>query len=103
MLNYFNQNYDNLHRIINAEVDVSVEKPGYILDGKIDLLIGEDGKLELLDFKSQKKLKENSPMIRRLLQATLHLCAYLKGEIRSAPWEDVTFTGRLSRIEILHL
>ena len=73
VLNYFNQNYDNLHRIINAEVDVSVEKPGYILDGKIDLLIGEDGKLELLDFKSQKKPKENSPMIRSFYK---QLCIY---------------------------
>ena len=45
--------------------------------------------LNYLIYKSQKKPKENSPMIRRLLQATLHLCAYLKGEIRSAPWEDV--------------
>lgn len=43
ILDYFNQNYDNLHRITNAELEVSVEKPRYILTGKIDLL---------LDFKS---------------------------------------------------
>ena len=32
-----------------------VEKDDYILVGKIDLLLGNDGRLELLDFKSQKR------------------------------------------------
>ena len=31
------------------------EKEGYILNGKIDLVLGEDGKLELLDFKTSAK------------------------------------------------
>jgi DNA helicase-2/ATP-dependent DNA helicase PcrA len=53
VLNYVHQNRDQMERVIDTEVDVSVEKPHYILTGKIDLLLGGDGRLELLDFKSQ--------------------------------------------------
>jgi DNA helicase-2/ATP-dependent DNA helicase PcrA len=53
VINYVHQNRDQMARVIDTEVDVSVEKPDYILTGKIDLLLGGDGKLELLDFKSQ--------------------------------------------------
>ena len=53
VLNYVHQNRDQMARVIDTEVDVSVEKTDYILTGKIDLLLGGDGKLELLDFKSQ--------------------------------------------------
>ena len=53
VINYVHQNRDEMLRVIDTEVDVSVEKQDYILTGKIDLLLGGDGKLELLDFKSQ--------------------------------------------------
>ncbi|MBP9888279.1 MAG: ATP-dependent helicase [Leptospiraceae bacterium] len=55
VLNYYRLNANSLHRVIETEVDVSIEKEGYILNGKIDLLLGEDGKLELLDFKTSAK------------------------------------------------
>lgn len=55
VMNYFNQNQDEMARVIETEIDVSVEKEGYILTGKVDLLMGGDGKLELLDFKSTPK------------------------------------------------
>ena len=55
VLNYFRQNQDGMSRIIETEVDVSLEKDGYILVGKVDLLIGDDGKLELLDFKTSPR------------------------------------------------
>jgi DNA helicase-2/ATP-dependent DNA helicase PcrA len=55
VMNYFKQNQDRMGRIIEIEVDVSVEKENYILSGKIDLLLGEDDRLELLDFKSQPR------------------------------------------------
>ena len=51
-MNYFRQNKQELKRIVETEVDVSVEKDGDILTGKIDLLMGSDGRLELLDFKT---------------------------------------------------
>lgn len=59
-LRYFRQNSDFFDRIIQAELDVSVEKEKYILTGVIDLLMGKDGKLEVLDFKSTTKPEDLS-------------------------------------------
>lgn len=73
VINYAHQNRDAMLRIIETEVDVSVEKDGYILVGKVDLLMGSDGKLELLDFKTSPR-PENSP---ELLSAyERQLCTY---------------------------
>jgi DNA helicase-2/ATP-dependent DNA helicase PcrA len=44
-----------MRRVVQTEVDVSLEKDGYILVGKVDLLMGNDGKLELLDFKTSER------------------------------------------------
>jgi DNA helicase II / ATP-dependent DNA helicase PcrA len=55
ILNYFAQNQDRMSQVIETEVDVSVEKEQYILSGRIDLLLGEDNRLELLDFKAQPR------------------------------------------------
>lgn len=55
VMNYFRQNQAEMCRIIRTEVDVSLEKDGYILVGKVDLLMGGDGKLELLDFKTSER------------------------------------------------
>ena len=60
---YFQQNRDEMHRVIQTEVDVSVEKEGYILAGKVDLLLGGDGKLELLDFKTSPRPKDSPELI----------------------------------------
>jgi DNA helicase-2/ATP-dependent DNA helicase PcrA len=53
-------------------VDVSIEKEGYILVGKVDLMLGSDGKLELLDFKASERSTDP------LLLATYEdqLCTY---------------------------
>jgi DNA helicase II / ATP-dependent DNA helicase PcrA len=55
VLAYFHQNQEEMGRVIETEVDVSVEKGNYILAGKVDLLMGSDGKLEILDFKTSEK------------------------------------------------
>jgi DNA helicase-2/ATP-dependent DNA helicase PcrA len=55
VMNYFRQNRDEMQRVIQTEVDVSLEKDTYILTGKVDLLLGGDGKLELLDFKTSPR------------------------------------------------
>ncbi len=55
VLAYFHQNQEEMRRVIETEVDVSVEKNNYILAGKVDLLMGQDGKLEVLDFKTSEK------------------------------------------------
>lgn len=54
-------------------MDVSVEKEQYILTGKIDLLLGGDGRLELLDFKSQTRPSEDDV---RLDTYYKQLCIY---------------------------
>jgi DNA helicase-2/ATP-dependent DNA helicase PcrA len=63
VMNYFRQNRDEMHRVIETEVDVSLEKEGYILAGKVDLLMGGDGKLELLDFKTSPRPKDSPDLI----------------------------------------
>jgi DNA helicase-2/ATP-dependent DNA helicase PcrA len=63
VINYFRQNRDEMRRVIQTEVDVSLEKDGYILTGKVDLLLGGDGKLELLDFKTSPRPKESPELI----------------------------------------
>ena len=73
VMNYFQQNQDDMQRVIETEVDVSVEKDGYILTGKVDLLMGSDNRLELLDFKTSPK-----PMHSPALLSTYErqLCTY---------------------------
>jgi DNA helicase-2/ATP-dependent DNA helicase PcrA len=63
VMNYFRQNQDEMRRVIQTEVDVSLEKDGYILAGKVDLLLGGDGKLELLDFKTSPRPKESPELV----------------------------------------
>src|SRR6185436_7836549 len=63
VLNYYYQNRDEMNRVIQTEVDVSLEKDGYILAGKVDLLLGGDGKLELLDFKTSPRPKDSPELI----------------------------------------
>src|SRR5439155_25514883 len=73
VMNYFRQNQAEMQRVVETEVDVSVEKDDYILTGKVDLLMGGDGKLELLDFKTSPR-PTNSP---KLLQTyERQLCTY---------------------------
>ena len=46
--------------IKEAEVEVSLVKEDYILKGKIDLVKGENGTVELVDFKSGDKPDVNT-------------------------------------------
>jgi len=73
VMNYFGQNQGELSRIVETEVDVSVEKDDYILTGKVDLLMGGDGRLELLDFKTSPR-PVNSPEL--LANYEQQLCTY---------------------------
>jgi len=73
VMNYFRQNRDLMQRVTETEVDVSLEKDIYMLVGKIDLLLGNDGKLELLDFKTQPKPRTNDEQLKTYYQ---QLCIY---------------------------
>ncbi len=63
VIHYFRQNQDEMRRIVETEVDVSLEKNDYILTGKVDLLLGGDGKLELLDFKTSPRPRASPDVI----------------------------------------
>lgn len=60
ILRYRNRQSKNWHLIKAAEVDVSLVKEDYILKGTIDLIEGENGTVELIDFKSGDKPDVNS-------------------------------------------
>ena len=73
VMDYFRQNKEEMNRVIDTEVDVSVEKDEYILTGKVDLLMGTDGKLEVLDFKTSPR-PTDSPEL--LASYERQLCTY---------------------------
>ena len=72
-------------QIKEAEVDVSLVEPDYILDGTIDLIKGEDDTVEIVDFKTTKKpdLYSESELLeqyRRQLHVYAHLVAQRTGQ-----------------------
>lgn len=73
IVNYWRQNEETIRKVQETEVDVSLEKDDYILHGAIDLVLGEDGELEVLDFKGQKRPDDNHPMIETYYK---QLCIY---------------------------
>lgn len=73
VMNYFRQNREQMGRVLETEVDVSIEKDGYILTGKVDLLMGGDGKIEILDFKTSERPIESPEL---LASYERQLCTY---------------------------
>lgn len=51
----------NWQAVKAAEVPVTLQKENFILEGKIDLVRGSDGGIEILDFKTGKKPDVNAP------------------------------------------
>lgn len=52
---YVNRQGGDWSRIQETEVEVGLVKPNYILEGKIDLITGDNNTVEIVDFKSEKK------------------------------------------------
>lgn len=73
VLNYWKNNLDQIARVVETEIDVSLEKDGYILNGAIDLVLADDGSLEVLDFKAQSRPPADSPIITTYYK---QLCIY---------------------------
>lgn len=78
VLRYVNRQNGNWSQIKQAEVDVSLVQPEYIIEGKIDLIKGEGDTVELVDFKSERKpdmekMRDRIEQYRR----QLHIYAYL--------------------------
>jgi DNA helicase-2/ATP-dependent DNA helicase PcrA len=69
VLRYRDNNRHKWDLIKEAEVDVSLVKENYILKGTIDLIKGENGTVELIDFKSGDKpdINSNEPKTKQVL------------------------------------
>lgn len=69
VLRYRDNQSNRWHLIKEAEVDVSLVKEDYILKGTVDLIEGENGTVELIDFKSGSKPDVNSsePKVKQVL------------------------------------
>ena len=85
VLRYAERQAGQWHTLKEAEVDVSLVKPDYIIEGKIDLIKGEGDTVELVDFKSEKKPDifrdaERLEHYRRQLQVYAHLVEERTGQ-----------------------
>lgn len=78
VLRYVDRQHGDWSHIQQAEVDVSLVKPDYIIEGKIDLIKGEGNTVEIVDFKAERK-PDMEKMRARLEQyrRQLHIYAYL--------------------------
>lgn len=81
VLRYAERQHGNWQAIQQAEVDVSLVKPAYIIEGKIDLIKGENNTVEIVDFKSERKPDmEKSRELLEKYRRQLHVYAYLVEE-----------------------
>jgi len=85
VLRYAENHEGQWHTIKEAEVDVSLVKPDYIIEGKIDLIKGKGDSVELVDFKSEKKpdlIKDAAQLehFRHQLQVYAHLVEERTGQ-----------------------
>lgn len=64
ILRYFRLQKDKWNTIREAEVDISLVKDTYILEGKIDLIRGDGDSVQIIDFKSEKKPDRSSEKAR---------------------------------------
>ena len=65
VINYFSQNGEFFKRIKETEIDVSIEKKNYIILGVVDLLLENNGRLEIVDFKTQPKPMRDDPILEK--------------------------------------
>jgi DNA helicase-2/ATP-dependent DNA helicase PcrA len=81
VLKYAEKHADSWDKIKQAEVDISLVKDDYIIEGKIDLIRGKGKTVEIVDFKSEKKpdLFSDSQKIERY-KRQLQVYAYLVEE-----------------------
>ncbi len=78
VMRYVERQGGNWSQIKQAEVDVSLVQPDYIIEGKIDLVKGEGDTVELIDFKTEHKpdMEKERDRIEHY-RRQLHIYAYL--------------------------
>lgn len=81
VMRYVERNRGDWSRIQDAEVEVSLVKPEYILLGKVDLIQGDRNTVEIVDFKAEKKpdIQNNAEEINRY-KRQLEIYAHLVEE-----------------------
>lgn len=55
ILNYYNRVKDNPNLVSQSELPITLVNGDYIISGKVDLIVNNKGKYQLLDFKTEKK------------------------------------------------
>ncbi len=85
VLHYAERQSGKWDSIKQAEVDVTLVQPDYIIDGKIDLVKGEGDTVELVDFKSERKpdmerMRNRLEHYRRQLQLYAYLIEQRTGQ-----------------------
>lgn len=85
VLRYVERQNGDWSKVQQAEVEVSLVKPDYIIDGKIDLIRGEGNTVEIVDFKSEHKpdmisMKERLEQYRRQLNIYAYLVEQRTGK-----------------------
>ncbi|MGM0806465.1 MAG: ATP-dependent helicase [Bacillota bacterium] len=76
---YIELHKDDWKKIKGAEVELSLVKENYIIKGQIDLIRGNAGTVEIIDFKSEKKPKLDQERLNHY-QKQLEVYAYLVEE-----------------------
>lgn len=81
VLRYMERQEGDWSQIQQAEVDVSLVKPDYIIEGKIDLIRGEGNTVEIVDFKAERKPDMEKMRVRlEQYKRQLHIYAHLVEE-----------------------
>ena len=78
VMRYYERENRNWDRIKETEVEISLVKDDYILKGNVDLIRGEHGTVEVVDFKSEKKpdMEKDRERLRQY-QSQLEVYAHL--------------------------
>ena len=85
VLHYVDRQGGDWSKVQQAEVEVSLVKPDYIIGGKIDLIRGEGNTVEIVDFKSERKpdmikMRERLEQYRRQLNIYAYLVEQRTGQ-----------------------
>lgn len=98
VLKYVDSQSSHLERIKDAEVEVSHVEPDYILSGKVDLVEGDGGTFEIIDFKAEKKpdMIKDAERIRRY-KRQLQIYAYIITQRTGVPVSKLRlyYTGEI--------
>ena len=72
---YCQQNWVTLDRVEAAELPIQIDTPKYVLTGTIDLLVETASGIDLIDFKTHQRPKQNSAFLEQYEQQ-LHFYAH---------------------------